>query len=416
MLMVRPASIVMPAASPRMRPPLFADVELLEPLGDGAQARIYKGRCRASGQFCALKVSHPKPVCLALLKEEAIVLSRLDHPHIAKCVGGGRGPHGPYLAMELCLGGDMFDVLNQETCLSEQAASRVMRQLLEAVAHMHSRGICHRDLKEENLLVVKPGNVEELIIKVCDFGISNRPDGPSRAGLCTPNYASPEMLAGEEGGKAGDLWSCGVILYSLLCGCVPFDGRSRAEVLGMVRSGGPSFREAAWSRVSEGAIGLIRRLLRTEADKRYTAEQALAHPWVARQVPPGTSVKVPERILAEQPTAMQASVLGDELRDLQGAILPWELSAALGRAGIQADRIVSARLAFEASRSNGLVDCSDLLGLGSRWPALPTLLGSQSFGWEMLQFDKLGFGDAVGFMYTTPPTENGRVQHRAVCA
>lgn len=414
MLMGRPSSVTVPAASTHPRPSFFADVEMLEPLGDGAQARIYKGRCKGSGRLCAMKVSHPKPVCVALLEEEAAILQRLDHPHVAKLLGGGRGPHGPYLAMELCLGGDMFDVLSREKHLSERAASRVMRQLLEAVAHMHSRGICHRDLKEENLLVAAPGPAEELIVKVCDFGISQRAGGPSRAGLCTPNYAAPEVLAGEEGGKAADLWSCGVILYSLLCGCVPFDGQSRAEVLKMVCSEGPSFHEAAWSDVSEGAVGLVRRLLRTEGDKRYTAEQALAHPWVARQAPPGAFAKVPERLLAERPTAAQAVVLDDALQALEGAILPWELSAALCRAGIRADAVVSSQLAAEALYGNGLIDCSVLVGLRSKGPALPTLLGSQSFGWDLLQFEKLG--GVVDFMYGSPATKHGRVQRRAVCA
>jgi len=414
MLLGPQSSVALPAPSTRSRPLLFTDVEMLAPLGDGAQARVYKGRCKGSGRLCATKVSHPKPVCVALLEEEATILQRLDHPHIAKLLGSGRCPHGPFLAMELCHGGDMFDVLSREKRLSERAASRVMRQLLEAVAHMHSRGICHRDLKEENLLVAKPGPVEELIVKVCDFGISQRIDGPSRAGLCTPNYAAPEVLAGEEGGKPGDLWSCGVILYSLLCGCVPFDGQSRAEVLEMVRSEGPSFHEAAWSDVSDEAVGLIRRLLRTEGDKRYTAEQALAHPWVARQAPPGSVAKATEHLLAEQPTPAQAALLVNTLEAFEGAILPWELSGVFRRAGIQADVIAMSQLAAEASYGNGLVDCSVLLGLHSKGLVLPTLLGAQSFGWDMLQFEKLG--GVVDFMYSSPTGQHGRVQRKGICA
>lgn len=350
-----PSPYMQPATPPAYtQPSAFVDVELLEPLGDGAQARIYKGRCKRSGRFCALKVSHPKPVCLALLEEEATILQSLDHPNIAKLVGRGKGSYGSYLAMELCSGGDMFDVIDRETRLSERAAARITKQLLEAVAHMHSRNICHRDLKEENLLVAAPGRTEELTIKVCDFGISKRVGGPSRAGLCTPNYGAPELLAGEDGDKAGDLWSCGVILYSLLSGCVPFDGQSRPEVLELVRSeGGPSFREEAWAHVSEGAIDLIRRLLRLEPDERYTAEQALAHPWVAHQAPPGASTKASRPAL---PT---------------------------------------------------------LLGSQS---ALPTLLGSQSFGRDVMQPTKRVLGETAHFMYTSPTIQSGRDQHRIVCA
>lgn len=258
---------------------------------------MYKARCKNGGGLCAFKLAHPKKVCVHLLEAEAAILRTLNHPNIAKVHGCGEGPLGSYIAMELCSGGDLFDFLGRKGPLSEQAAAGVMRQLLAAVAHMHSVGVCHGDLKEENLLLCSPGTAEELQVKVCDFGIARRVRGshsPWAAGLCTPSHAAPEVLRGEMGAETGDLWSCGVVLYALLCGRRPFEGKSRDEVLASVCSGGPSFHEAAWSEVSEGAVMLVRSFLQMKREERCTAEQALAHAWLARQQPSSPDAKVSE--------------------------------------------------------------------------------------------------------------------------
>lgn len=334
-----------------------------------------------------MKVAHPQVVSTALLEEEAVILQQLDHPHIAKLLAHGIGPRGPYIAMELCAGGDMFDCLSREGTLSEPIVARVMRQLLEAVEHMHSCGIYHRDLKEENLLLTSHGPLEELHVKVCDFGISRSISGmPSSwaSGLCTPSYAAPEVLVGEEGAEAADVWSCGVIMYSLLSGRQPFEGNTRAEMLTRVCSGGPSFQEAAWSGVSEGATGLIRRLLQVESTKRYTVQQILAHPWIARQAPLGAASAVPVSILAEQPSAEQMEQLGSAIRAFESAVLPWELSDTLRRVGITEDVAVASQLAAEAAAGNGCLDCSALVHWKPERRASNTLLGTESFS-DVLQ-------------------------------
>lgn len=388
----------------------FTDVEKLQTLGEGAHAQIFKARCKATGSFCAMKLAHSHPVSATLLEEEAAILQQLDHPHIAKLLGSGRGPRGPYIAIELCHGGDMFDCLGREGRLSEQVASQVMKQLLGAVMHMHSQGICHRDLKEENILVAAPGPIESMLVKVCDFGIAQRDHGPElAANLCTPAYAAPDVLAGESGGKAGDLWSCGVILYSLLCGCLPFEGNSRAEVLTRVRSGGPSFDEATWSGVSDSAVGLIRRLLRTDRHKRYTAEQVLKHPWVARQAPSGTCAEVPACLLAQPNSAAQVAQLSEEIGELEGSALPWELSAALRRAGIQEDPAVFLQLEEEAAHGSGLVDCATLLMLNVERPTMKRLLGTEA----SCQDPTLGksFDAAVSVMHRRSTVRRRSVKH-----
>lgn len=392
-------------------PSPFSDVAVLEALGEGSHAKVYRGQCRHSGGLCALKVANGAPKSAALLKEEASILGQLDHPNIAKLLGCGKGPRGPYVAMELCSGGELFEHIEHKGIFSEKEAAHVMRQLLEAVAHMHSNGICHRDLKEDNLLIAEANPVpnEGLSVKVCDFGIARRTGSACAAwsaSLCTPSYASPEVLVGEVGDEACDLWSCGVILYTLLCGSRPFGGESCSEVLESVRAGGPRFSEAAWHGVSEGAIGLVQRLLRGDKAARYTANQALAHPWVVRQAPLGEPATARECLLVERPTAAQSELLNSKLDALGSGVLPWELSAALCHAGIAEDAVVSSQLAADAADGNGLLDCSALRDLSVGWPSLTGwLAGSESFGLHTLQLKR--FSGTVDLLYGSLSAKNG---------
>lgn len=372
------------------RQDLCADVSLLECLGHGAHAKVYKGTCPRSGRPCAVKVAQPQSS--ALLEAEVAILRKLDHPHIAKLLGSGKGPCGRYFMLEFCSGGDIFDCLDREGRFPERAAARVFGQLCEAVAYMHSRGVCHRDLKEENILIAKPGPLEELTVKVCDFGIS-RSKGMSSApadALCTFSYAAPEVLAGGAGDEPADLWSCGVILCSLLCGRLPFDGKSPAEVLARVRAGGPSFHEGVWRRVSEGAVGLIRRLLRREIATRYTAEQALAHPWISRQAPQGAKAKAPTCLMAAWPSSGRMVLLHKALLALEGAILPCELSVAFRAVGIAEDEAASSQLRAAAAAGNGLVDCSAILRATGERRSFKTLLGMESASCIHLRAKEIG--------------------------
>lgn len=274
----------------------FSDVSIIRLLGEGSHSRVYKGSCKNGGGMCAVKFAHPKKICVDLLKAEAAILEQLDHPNIAKVYRCSEGPLGSYMAMELCSGGDVFDLVGGGP-LPENVAVQVMRQLFAAVAYMHSRGICHCDLKEENLLLCSPLPGKNLQIKVCDFGIARHPrcaPSPWAAGMCTPSHAAPEVLNGEAGSQASDLWSCGVILYAILCGCRPFEGVSRDQVLANIRSAGPSFTEAAWATVSEKAVDLIRHLLRTERGERHTANQALANACLAGHEHVSANAKVSE--------------------------------------------------------------------------------------------------------------------------
>jgi calcium-dependent protein kinase len=151
--------------------------------------------------------------------------------------------------------------------------------------------VCHRDLKPENFLFTSKAAIDENQLKIIDFGLSCKFDGQenltTKAG--TPYYVAPQVLAGKYN-HASDLWSCGVIMFVLLCGYPPFFGETDADVLAKVRLGNFSFNAADWRNVSEDAKHLIRLLLKMNPKDRYTAEQALNHEWIVKKAPQAKDV------------------------------------------------------------------------------------------------------------------------------
>ena len=204
--------------------------------------------------------------------------------------------------MEKCTGRELFDQIIARGTLTEADASYVMRQLLAAIKECHDHDIVHRDLKPENILLArKPDPLLPLsaagdgMLKVIDFGLSciYRADEHHMLArtVGTPYYVAPEVLS-HAYGKECDLWSAGVILYTLLSGCPPFYGDEEAgsteqnqQILRMVKAGVYTFDFGIWPQISESAIDLIQGLMRVDVTTRLTAAKALAHPWVV-----GTSV------------------------------------------------------------------------------------------------------------------------------
>jgi len=170
---------------------------------------------------------------------------------------------------------------------SEKEASKIISQVLAGVQHLHTNRIVHRDLKPENLLLSSKDIDAD--IKITDFGLSEifeegQPMQMSRA-VGTPGYLAPEILElldnGKPYSKEVDLWSIGVILYILLCGFPPFYGDNDDEVYDKIVAGEWRFLSPYWDDVSQSAKDLITNLLELNPTKRFTAEQALSHPWIA---------------------------------------------------------------------------------------------------------------------------------------
>merc|ERR1711879_310061 len=156
--------------------------------------------------------------------------------------------------------------------------------IVSAVKYLHERGIAHRDLKPTNLLLK---NSEDLTnVKIADFGLSKiMGDNTMMQTACgTPIYVAPEVLSGEAYEKEVDMWSIGVITYILLCGFPPFfdDGSNMGELFEQIMAGEYDYPEEYWDEVSDEAKDLIDNLLLVDPEERFTAQQALQHPWLVQ--------------------------------------------------------------------------------------------------------------------------------------
>uniref|UniRef100_A0A8C2HV44 Calcium/calmodulin-dependent protein kinase 1Db n=1 Tax=Cyprinus carpio TaxID=7962 RepID=A0A8C2HV44_CYPCA len=179
-------------------------------------------------------------------------------------------------------GGELFDRIVERGFYTEQDASALIKQVLDAVNYLHSLGIVHRDLKPENLLYFNPH--EESKIMISDFGLSKM-EGVANdimSTACgTPGYVAPEVLAQKPYSKAVDCWSIGVIAYILLCGYPPFYDENDSKLFEQILRAEYEFDSPYWDDISDSAKDFINNLMQKDPEKRLTCEEALRHPWIA---------------------------------------------------------------------------------------------------------------------------------------
>jgi 5'-AMP-activated protein kinase catalytic alpha subunit len=186
--------------------------------------------------------------------------------------------------------------------LSEDEARRFFQQIVSGIDYCHAHMVVHRDLKPENLLLDSDNNV-----KLADFGLSNMMrDGHFLSTSCgSPNYAAPEVISGNlYAGPEVDVWSCGVILYALLCGSLPFDDDNIANLFRKIKSGAYVLP----SHLSDGARDLIPRMLIVDPMKRMTIAQIRRHPWFLKNLPQYL-LNLPEPVAMGGPITLHESVL-----------------------------------------------------------------------------------------------------------
>jgi serine/threonine protein kinase len=184
-----------------------------------------------------------------------------------------------YLITEFASGGELFDHIVQNKRLKEREACRFFQQIISGIEYVHKLGIVHRDLKPENLLLDKSKN-----IKIVDFGLSNlyKTNELLKTACGSPCYAAPEMIAGKKYvGLRVDIWSAGVILYAMICGYLPFDDPDTQLLYRKIMNGDYTIP----NHVTPEGRDLIKRILNTDPERRYSIDQIRSHPWYKLYVP-----------------------------------------------------------------------------------------------------------------------------------
>jgi len=247
-------------------------------IGRGAFSTVREGTNKSNNQRVAVKIIRTKFIKNKLLMREIEIMKKVgDHPNILKLYDVYETKKHLYLVLELVTGGELFDKIVARGEYSEKDASGIVQQIISAVGHLHTNGIAHRDLKPQNLLCAGPDGDD---IRVADFGLSKIfGEGEYLETCCgSPEYVAPEVLECKPYDKACDLWSVGVITYILLTGCFPFWDKNNAVLYEKIRKVEYGWPENA--EISPEAKHLIQHLIEKDPSKRYTAEQALLHPWV----------------------------------------------------------------------------------------------------------------------------------------
>ncbi|XP_071920541.1 CBL-interacting serine/threonine-protein kinase 23-like isoform X5 [Coffea arabica] len=202
--------------------------ELGKTLGEGTFAKVKFARNIETGENVAIKILDKEKILkhkmIGQIKREISTMKLIRHPNVIRMFEVMASKTKIYIVLEFVTGGELFDKIATKGRLKEDEARKYFQQLINAVDYCHSRGVCHRDLKPENLLLDANG-----VLKVSDFGLSALPQQVREDGLLhttcgTPNYVAPEVInnKGYDGAKA-DLWSCGVILFVLMAGYLPFE-------------------------------------------------------------------------------------------------------------------------------------------------------------------------------------------------
>lgn len=233
-----------------------------------------------TGEKVAIKIMDKRSLGenLHRVRVELDALQTLSHQHISQLYQVLETESHFFLVVEYCSGGELFDHIVEKNRLSEKEARAAFRQIVSAVAYLHSLGFVHRDLKPENVLLDK-----DLNMKLIDFGLCAKPNGGLKGFLYTscgsPTYAAPELVLGKKYlGHEVDVWSMGVLLYALLCGFLPFDDDKIDTLYKKILDG--KYEEPSW--LTMESRRLIKSMLQIDPKKRIKVDELLNHSWVLR--------------------------------------------------------------------------------------------------------------------------------------
>ncbi|XP_065808653.1 serine/threonine-protein kinase BRSK2 isoform X9 [Labrus bergylta] len=263
-------------------------------LGKGQTGLVKLGIHCVTCQKVAIKIVNREKLSESVLmkvEREIAILKLIEHPHVLKLHDVYENKKYLYLVLEHVSGGELFDYLVKKGRLTPKEARKFFRQIISALDFCHSHSICHRDLKPENLLLDEKNN-----IRIADFGMASLQVGDSllETSCGSPHYACPEVIRGEKyDGRKADAWSCGVILFALLVGALPFDDDNLRNLLEKVKLGVfhmPHF-------IPPDCQNLLRGMIEVDAGKRLTLDQIQKHTWyLAGKNEPEPEQPVPRKV------------------------------------------------------------------------------------------------------------------------
>ena len=248
----------------------YADInnyEFQKTIGEGNFAKVRLSIFKPTKEEFAIKIINKKKLKQKMkntISRENEIISKLKHPNIIKVIEIIEDLENYYIIMENCQKGELFDYIVAHKYLSEKEASIFFYQLINGVEYIHSQNIVHRDLKPENLLLT-----ENKLLKIIDFGLSHPFDGSVllKTKCGSPSYAAPEIITeAEYDGFKTDIWCCGVILYAMLCGFLPFEGDSDFDLFKRIVECDPEIPRE----LSKESKKLIRKIFTPYPKKRIT--------------------------------------------------------------------------------------------------------------------------------------------------
>ncbi|VDN90882.1 unnamed protein product [Brugia pahangi] len=298
---------------------------LHDELGCGGFGKVHLATHLLTSQKVAIKIIDKlkiKKEDLPRVRTELDALMLLSHQNICRMYQCIDTPAKFFIVMEYCSGGEMFDYIVKKERLEESEARHFFRQLVQAIAYVHSMGFAHRDLKPENLLLT-----EDLQLKLIDFGLCAKPE----LGLCdflhtccgSPAYAAPELIQGlPYRGHQVDIWSMGVLLYTLLCGCLPFEDDSVQKLYTKIANG--RYYEPDY--LSPLSKDLLKSLLQVDPEKRITISKLIVHPWINKKYTQTLKWKsiYDKNIVDEEVVRELASHFGRPFSDMEARVKEWK--------------------------------------------------------------------------------------------
>ncbi|KPJ14791.1 5'-AMP-activated protein kinase catalytic subunit alpha-2 [Papilio machaon] len=252
-------------------------------LGVGTFGKVKIGEHQLTKHKVAVKILNRQKIksldVVGKIRREIQNLKLFRHPHIIKLYQVISTPTDIFMIMEYVSGGELFDYIVKRGKLQEHEARRFFQQIISGVDYCHRHMIVHRDLKPENLLLD-----HNMHVKIADFGLSNMMlDGEFLRTSCgSPNYAAPEVISGKlYAGPEVDVWSCGVILYALLCGTLPFDDEHVPTLFRKIKSGIFPIPDY----LNKSVVSLLCMMLQVDPMKRATIEDVKKYDWFQKDLP-----------------------------------------------------------------------------------------------------------------------------------